>query len=147
MSKRPRQAASVARLLPRPSREVSERRIGLPPSDGLLARVCAVIDLLIASGLGEEVAAQAMAQRMIAAGIPLPQDGGDENWWECILAFRTAFRDGVATDEALKEYRNVVAAINSIPPCERVECVLENELWNRRRIILPRRPETGSQLC
>jgi hypothetical protein len=115
---------------------------GYHPATDCLAEFVGVIDLLIASGLSEEVAAQTVGQRMIAARIPLPKDAG-----ECILAWRTAFRDGVATDEAFKEYRNVVAAIELILPLERVECVLENELWNRRRTILRRPPETGCQLC
>jgi diguanylate cyclase (GGDEF)-like protein len=140
MSEGPPPTVRLTRSLPRPAREVKERRLGRPPGDGLLARVCAVIDLLIASGLSEADAAQAMAQRMVAANIPPPRNAADGTWWTCILAWRAAFRDGVATDEALKEYRNVVAAIESIPPLERVDCVLDNELWNRRRLILRRRP-------
>lgn len=133
MSQRPRQGVSLARLLPRPCQDVRERRNRLPASDELLARVCAVIDLLIASGLSEDVAAQTMSQKMLAAGIPAPKNGKVSSWEESLLAWRAASRNGTGTEDALREYRKVVAAIESIAPHERVESVLENELWDRRR--------------
>jgi two-component system cell cycle response regulator len=134
------------RARPRPSPEVRERRRGLAACDGLLARVCAVVDLLVASGLTEEIAAQTLAQRMVSAGIPFPGNARCEGWGDYILAWRAAFRDGVTSDRALEEYCNVVAAIDSIPPQDRVDCVLENDLWNRRRLILRCRPVSGAPL-
>jgi diguanylate cyclase (GGDEF)-like protein len=145
MGERPLQARGFrerARLSP----EARERRRGQPACDGLLARVCAVIDLLIASGLSEEIATQTMAQRMVSAGIPFPRNAQCEKWGDYLMAWRTAFQRGVARNAALEEYRNVVAAINSIPPQDRVDCVLESDLWNRRRAILRRRPVSESQL-
>jgi len=143
MSQRPRLGVSLARLLPRPFPEVRERRNALPPSDELLARVCAVIDLLIASGLSEKIAAQIMAKKMTAAGIPAPKSGEEGNWWQCILSWRVAFRNGAASVDALSEYQDVVAAIESIAPHERVECVLGSDLWDRRRVVLDRRSSAG----
>lgn len=143
MSQRPRLGVSLARLLPRPFPKVRERRNALPPSNALLARVCAVIDLLSASGLSDKVAAQVMVQRMMAAGIPVPEDAEAGNWWQCILAWRLSFRNGTATDAALSEYQDVVAAIESIAPHERVECVLSNDLWDRRRLVLGRHSASG----
>jgi diguanylate cyclase (GGDEF)-like protein len=127
----------------RPALELRERRRGQPACDGLLARVCAVIDLLIASGFGEEVATQILARKMASAGIPFPKNTQSEKWDDYLVAWRTAFREGVASKDALGEYRNVVAAINSIPPKERVDCVLENDLWNRRRAMLRHQPASG----
>ena len=75
-------------------RQRGERRSELPPSDALLARVCAVIDLSIASGLGEEVAAQAMVQRMIAAGVPVPENEDAGSCWKSLLAWKSAFLAG-----------------------------------------------------
>ena len=137
ISKRVRKRVRGMRLLPRPSLEVRERRTGLPPSEGLLARVCAVVDLLVASGLSDEHSIHIMAQRLMAAGIPAPRNGQAANWWHSIAAWKATVRNGVATDEALKEYQNLVAAIESIPTRDRIEYVLENEIWNRRRIKLP----------
>jgi diguanylate cyclase (GGDEF)-like protein len=61
LNERPRQAVSLVRSIARQkaSNSKRERRKGEPPSDALLARVCAVLDLLVASGLSEEGAAQA----------------------------------------------------------------------------------------
>ena len=112
--------------------QTRERRKTFPPSDALLARVCAVIDLLIDSGLSEEVATQTMVQRMIEAGVP----ASPENCLRSIQDWREALSNGAATEDALREYKNVVAAIKSLPPDERVERVLGNELWDRRRLDL-----------
>ena len=111
---------------------IRERRRTLPPSDALLARVCAVIDLLIDSGLSEEIAAQTMLQRMQEAGVAV--DPG--NCQRSIAHWRTAFQNGTATEDARREYQKVLAAIESLPPNERMERVLGNELWNRRRLDL-----------
>jgi hypothetical protein len=54
-----------ARLLPRPSPEIKDRRDGLATSQELLARICAVVDLLIASGQSEEHATHIMAQKCL----------------------------------------------------------------------------------
>ena len=135
----PQLRVTRARFLPRPSQEVRERRNGLPPSDGLLGRVCAVVDLLVASGLSEELAIARVTQRMTTARVEPPKDGTARNWPQLIMAWKVSVRAGVATDEAVAEYKNVVAAIESIPQDDRVASVLENELWNRRRIDLSRR--------
>ena len=134
------------RLLPRPSQEVKERRHRSPPGDGLLARICAVIDILVGAGFSEEVAAQTMAQKMLSADIAFPGNSQFTNWTDYILAWRATFRQGIASNAALDEYSNIVAAISSVPPEERLECVLENDFWNRRRITLRRQPQAEIQL-
>ncbi|MGH6735947.1 MAG: diguanylate cyclase [Methyloceanibacter sp.] len=139
MSRRPRLGVSLARLLTTPSPNVKDRRKGAPPGPALYARIFAIVDLLIASGASDEAAAQLITQRLALAGIPAPKEG-ESDWWREVLDRRAAFRAGDATDDALKEYQNVVAAIESIAPHERVECALANDLWDRRRMVASKRP-------
>jgi diguanylate cyclase (GGDEF)-like protein len=132
---RPRLGVSIARHLPAPAPDIKDRRKGSPPGDPLYARVFAIIDLLIDSGLREDSAAQIMSQRLTLAGVPSPENIPALDWWRDILDRRAAFRSGDATNETLQEYRNVVSAIETIPPHERVECALSNDLWDRRRLV------------
>src|SRR3954464_402852 len=60
---------------PAHSETVSNRRKRRPPSEVLLARVSALIDLLIKAGSGEAEAAQIMMRKLVAAGIPPPKQG------------------------------------------------------------------------
>jgi diguanylate cyclase (GGDEF)-like protein len=141
MGDRPRLGVSIARHLPVPAPTLRDRRKGAPPGPGLYARIFAIIDLLIASGLREDTAAQIMAQRLTRAQVPSPEDVAPEEWWRDILDRRAAFRAGDATSETLQDYRNVVSAIESIPPHDRVECALSNDLWDRRRMVASERSQ------
>jgi len=134
MNGRPSLGVSLVRLLPRPSPEIRDRRERQPASDALIARVCAVIDLLIASGLDEDVAFEAMSQRLIVADIPVPNDrGATSSWRNYLREQREVLRNGTPTEGALTEYRSVVAALDAMAPHERVRWALENEVWDRRR--------------
>ncbi|MGH6805217.1 MAG: hypothetical protein ACREC3_17915, partial [Methyloceanibacter sp.] len=54
---------------------VHNRRNRRPPSDILVARASAVIDLLIKAANDENEAAQMVMRRLVAAGVPPPQQG------------------------------------------------------------------------
>lgn len=56
------------------------------------------------------------------ARVPASDQIAASNWWQDILDRRAAFRTGNASNETLQECRNVVSAIETIPPHERVEC-------------------------
>jgi len=136
LNERPRQAVSLVRSIARKpvsSSKRRERRKGEPPSDALLARVCAVIDLLVASGLSEEGAAQVMTRRMIAGRVSAPKKGQAPTGWKRLLAWKAELQDGLRPLDAMDEYRSFAAQIEKIPAQERVERVLEDELWNRRQ--------------
>ncbi len=112
---------------------VADRRKRQPPSDLLLARGAAVIDLLIKAGSEEGEAAQIVMRRLFAAGVPAPQRGGDARGWKRLLEYRTALMQKIASREAQLEYEAFAHEIDTIPPSERVSRVLEGELWDRRR--------------
>ncbi len=113
--------------------ELPERRRRNPPSDILLARLSAVIDLLVKGGYGEDEAAQLVTRRMLAAGVPPPQKGGDARGWKRLLTWRAAFNQGLGSPEAKAEYREFTRRIEAITAGERLKRVLETELWDRRR--------------
>lgn len=109
------------------------RRKRRPPSDGLLARAAALIDLLIKGGSDEAEAAQIVMRRLVAAGIPAPQQGGDARGWRRLLEWRTDLGNGLVSEAARDEYMNFTREIDAIPPAERVQRVLDERLWDRRR--------------
>lgn len=111
----------------------ANRRKGNPPSELLLARGAAVIDLLIKAGSGEGEAAQIVMRRFIAAGIPAPRQGGDARGWKRLLEWRNALVHGLVSSEAQQEYRDFMRELDAIPANERMRCVLDEQLWDRRR--------------
>ena len=111
----------------------ANRRKQLPPSDLLLARGAAVIDLLIKAGADESEAAQTVMRRLMAAGVPPPKQGGDARGWRRLLERRTSILQGLGSSEAQREYRDFTREIDAIPADERVRKVLDEQLWDRRR--------------
>jgi hypothetical protein len=109
------------------------RRRGRPPSDTLLARASAVIDLLIKAGYDEARAAQTVMRLLMAAGVPAPQKGGDARGWKRLLECRAEFVHGLGSAEAVAEYHEFTREIETIPAQERVKRVLDGQLWDRRR--------------
>ena len=114
-------------------RGVANRRKQLPPSDLLLARGAAVIDLLIKAGADESEAAQTVMRRLMAAGVPPPKQGGDARGWRRLLEWRAALLQGCGSSEAQEEYKDFTREIDAIPADERVRRVLDEQLWDRRR--------------
>ena len=111
----------------------ANRRKQLPPSDLLLARGAAVIDLLIKAGADESEAAQTVMRRLMAAGVPPPKQGGDARGWRRLLERRTSILQGLGSSAAQREYQDFTREIDAIPADERVRTVLDEQLWDRRR--------------
>lgn len=109
------------------------RRKGRAPSDKLLARAAAVIDLLVKSGSDEGEAAQMVMRKLIAAGVPAPQQGGDARGWKRLLSCRAYLSQGLGSAEAKEEYQDFTRELEAIPANERVKRVLDEQLWDRRR--------------
>jgi hypothetical protein len=107
-------------------------RKGRAPSDKLLARATAVIDLLVKAGSDESTAAQTVMWRLMAAGIPPPQ-GRDASDWKRLLLWRANLSHGVASPEAQQEYQDFIREVETIPANRRVKHVLDQQLWDRRR--------------
>jgi len=126
--------ASLRQLMAQTQGEgVANRRKRHPPSESLLARGAAVIDLLMKAGHDESEAAQIVMRRLGAAGVPPPQQGGDARGWRRLLEWRIGLGHGLVSDEARLEYRDFTLEIDAIPANERVRRVLDEQLWDRRR--------------
>jgi hypothetical protein len=110
-----------------------ERRRGRGPSETLLARASAAIDLLVRGGYEEGEAAQIIMRRLIAAGVPAPVKGGDARGWKRLLEWRAGLLYGFASDEGKAEYEGFTADLEKIPAGERVQRVLDGKMWDRRR--------------
>lgn len=110
-----------------------ERRRGKPPSEVFLARVAAIIDLLVKAGAEEGEAAQIVMRWLLAAGVPAPSQGADARGWKRLLAWRMRLMHGLATDEAKDAYQEFTRQLEGIPAGERVRRVLDDQLWDRRR--------------
>jgi len=112
---------------------VANRRRQLPPSELLLARGAAVIDLLIKGGAEESEAAQMVMRRLMAVGVPPPKQGGDARGWKRLLEWRTALGHRLVSNEAQREYQEFNREIETIPAEQRAARVLDERLWDRRR--------------
>ena len=103
-----------------------------PPSEIFLARVAAVIDLLVKAGYEEGEAAQIVTRKLIAVGVPPPERGGDARGWRRLLEWRADISHGVGSAEAQEEYRDFTRELDAIPANERLKRVLDEQLWDRR---------------
>jgi hypothetical protein len=119
-------------LAPAAKKGANQRR-RLPPSEALLARVSALIDLLIKGGSDEAKAARTAMRRLVASGVPAPAKGGDARGWKRLLEWRTNLANGLVSEAARQEYLDFTSEIEQIPPAEREQRVLDERLWDRRR--------------
>ncbi|BAQ17887.1 hypothetical protein [Methyloceanibacter caenitepidi] len=110
-----------------------DRRRKAPPSNALLARSAAVIDLLVKDGQGEEGAAQTVMRHLLVAGVPAPERGGDSRGWRRLLEFRNTLVHGGGPEEARVEYAAFTRELDDIPAAQRVHAALSEKLWDRRR--------------
>ncbi|MDJ0514321.1 MAG: hypothetical protein QNJ62_12850 [Methyloceanibacter sp.] len=110
-----------------------DRRRKAPPSDTLLARAAAIIDLLVKDGQGDEGAAQRVMRHLLLAGVPAPTQGGDSRGWHRLLEYRNTLLQGGGSDEARAEYAAFGRELNGIPAAQRVNDALTERLWDRRR--------------
>lgn len=110
-----------------------DRRRKAAPSQTLLARSAVLIDLLVKDGQGEERAAQTVMRHLLLAGVPAPERGGDSRGWRRLLEFRNVLHQGRGPEDARVEYEAFGREVDEIPAGQRVDAVLTERLWDRRR--------------
>ncbi len=124
---------SAVRGAPAKHYDSKERRSTEEVSDALMARVSAIIDVLVQGGQTPEQAAQVITRQLLAVGDKLPSSGGDARAWKNVLYWRNNLihhkRDGAAWDVycAFKE------ELANIPPADRLRIAFGEQLWDKRR--------------
>jgi Flp pilus assembly pilin Flp len=105
----------------------AERRRRRAPSDTILARSCAVIDLLVRSGYSEAQAIHAVTNRMLAVDITGGKSAEATNWRR-LKQWRANLLEGVASEVAQAEYYLFARQLKGKMARE----VLRKGLWDRR---------------
>lgn len=109
-----------------------ERRSSEPPSEEILARASAIIDLLVMGSYTEEQAAQKVMRQLLAQGLMPPSEGGDARGWKRLLIWRAKLHHGLMSRGAERESDRLRAEIEAIPAGARIEHALAGRLWDRR---------------
>lgn len=113
--------------------DVMDARTGnAPASDAILARACAVIDLLVAEGKSDDEAAQIVTRKLILAGVNPPDTGGDSRGWKRLVRWRQKLREGSIKPGVMKEHQRFLEAVSEIPNRDRLNRVFTERLWDRR---------------
>lgn len=113
--------------------DVMDGRTGdTPPSDVMLARASAIVDLLVQEGKSVDVAAQTVTRKLLLAGVNPPEPGGDSRGWMRLVRWRRKLLEGFVKPGVAAEYEWFRAAAAELPAGERVNRVLTEQLWDRR---------------
>ncbi|MCH8238498.1 MAG: hypothetical protein IIB62_00325 [Proteobacteria bacterium] len=127
------ESAGASAPAPAKHYDSKERRSTEEVSDALMARVSAIIDVLVQGGQTPEQAAQVITRQLLAVGDKLPSSGGDARAWKNVLYWRNNLihhkREGAAWDVycAFKE------ELANIPPADRLRIAFGEQLWDKRR--------------
>lgn len=117
--------------------DVLDARTGnAAPSDAILARACAVLDLLVKEGKTEDAAAQIVTRKLIMAGVNPPDTGGDSRGWMRLVLWRHRLREGAVIPGVTAEYERFRDAVAEIPTRDRLNRVLTERLWDRRGPVI-----------
>ena len=114
--------------------DLNERRGTMEVSDALMARISAIIDVMVQGGQNPEHASQVITRQLLVVGVKLPMSGGDARAWKRVLYWRNNLlhhkREGPAWDVycAFKE------KLAKIPPAERLRIAVDEQLWDQRRL-------------
>jgi hypothetical protein len=112
---------------------VRDARLGeMKASEELMARACAIIDVMVQSGDTPEHAAQVITRQLIALGIELPDHGGDVRAWKRLLSFRNTLIHYMHEGPVRKTYSVFKEQLTGIPPDQRLRRAVGEKLWDRR---------------
>ena len=113
----------------------NERRADMQTaSPHMMARVCSVIDILIASGLSSDHAAQIVSRQMMSRRLILPVEGGDARGWKRVEIWRhrlVTLAKAHPQFEASQKFKEQLLAEYG---AETATHALSQPLWDRRAL-------------
>ncbi len=110
-----------------------ERRNGqAPPSDSMMVRVVATIDVLTENGHGNDQAAQLIARQLVRAGVSTPLEGGDARGWRRLQLWRERLFNLKTSSPHWPRYLEFKAQIATQSRQSLLSAALDGTLWNRR---------------
>ena len=107
------------------------RNSSATPSDALMVRVVAAVELLEDCGYSWETAAQHVTRQMVRAGAALPP-GGDPRAWKRLLFWRDRLLHLRNTSPAWPLYQAFKTEIGLMPREAAVAAATDGRLWNLR---------------
>lgn len=114
------------------SNKVEERRKGGSEcSDELLAKVSAVIDVLVSAGYSSDHACQLVTRQMIARNVQVPA-GGDARAWRNVQAFRHKLINGKHEGALWRVYSGFKSELPTIYGPKLAESAAREAVWDRR---------------
>jgi len=109
-----------------------ERRTGVTEAgDELLAKVAAVIDVLVSSGYSSDHACQVVTRQLIARNVQIPA-GGDARAWRNIQAWRHKLINSKKEGVAWRVYSEFKDELPKIYGTRLAEVAARDAIWDRR---------------
>lgn len=109
------------------------RRGEMKASEDLMARACAIIDVLVQSGQSPEQAAQVITRQLLSVGIQLPEHGGDSRAWKRLDNWRNNLIHHKRSGPAWDVYCAFREQLAHIPPEKRLQMAVGERLWDQRK--------------
>ncbi len=109
------------------------RNLSSAPSEAVLARAAATIDVLMSMGHTSESAGQIVARQLVNARAGLPSEGGDVRGWKRLLIWRERLQALKKPAAGWKVYSEFTRSVEAMARPEVVRRAQDGTLWDIRR--------------
>lgn len=109
------------------------RAVASAPSEAVLARAAATVDVLMSMGHTAEGAGQIVARQIVNARAGLPNEGGDVRGWRRLLIWRERLLALKKPAAGWQVYCEFGKTIEAMPRPEAVRRAQDGTLWDIRR--------------
>ncbi|MHA1165908.1 MAG: hypothetical protein ACTSP0_10070, partial [Alphaproteobacteria bacterium] len=104
-----------------PGHFIREARLAeMKASEELMARGCAIIDVMIQGGQTPEHASQVITRQLLSVGIELPEHGGDVRAWKRLMSFRNTLIHYMREGPVRNAYSAFKEQLSGIEPDQRL---------------------------